>query len=140
MGSLNAKRGWAELLAVGVGWAQGLYFFVLGLWPLADIRSFQLVTGEKTDHLVTGLEADHWLVATVAALIVVIGVVLLVAAWRRRISTEIVLLGIASAAVLAAIDIVYTTRQTISQIYLADAACEIAFIVAWIASTLGRER
>ena len=42
-------------------WIQGLYFAMTGLWPLINIETFQMVTGRKTDHLVTGFEADHWL-------------------------------------------------------------------------------
>jgi hypothetical protein len=119
-------------LPVFLSWVQGLYFTIFGLWPLIHIGSFQAVTGEKTDHLVTGRESDHWLVYTVALLITVIGVVLLTAAWRRRVSSEIALLGFASAAALASIDVLYVVRQTISPIYLADAAVEMIFIVGWI--------
>jgi len=108
--------------AVVVCWAQALYFVVLGPWPLIDMRSFQAVTGEKT---------DHWLVKTVALLITAIGIVLLVAAWRRRVTSEIALLGFASAAALASIDVLYVFRQTISPIYLADAAVEMVFVVGW---------
>ncbi len=51
-------------------WMQGVYFLLFGIGPLIDIRSFKMVTGEKTDHLVTGRESDHWLVMTVGLLIV----------------------------------------------------------------------
>jgi CHASE2 domain-containing sensor protein len=90
-----------------------------------------MITGPKTDHLVTGRESDHWLVMTVGALIAVIGLVLLVGGWRRRIGIEVVLLAIASAAGLAAIDVIYVARQVLSPIYLADATAELVIVALW---------
>jgi hypothetical protein len=110
---------------------QGVYFFVLGLWPIFDIHSFQAVSGKKTDHFPTGNENDHWLVFTVGALIAVVGFSLLIAAWNRRCTWETIVLAGGSAAVLAAIDIIYVTRRVISAIYLADAAIEILFLAIW---------
>lgn len=74
------KRPASSTIAVVLLWLQGVYFAVFGVWPLISIRTFKLVTGEKTDHLVTGLEADHWLVMTVGLLITSIGLVLILAA------------------------------------------------------------
>jgi hypothetical protein len=125
-------------LALGAAWTQGVYFAALGVWPLIDIGSFQAVTGGKTDHLPTGRETDHWLVNTVGALVAVIGVTLLVSAWRRRISGEIVVLGLLSALALAAIDIVYVVRRTILPIYLADAVIEILLACTWLGCLRGR--
>lgn len=118
---------------------QGLYYFVTGLWPLVSIRTFQLVTGPKTDNLVSGLESDHWLVMTVGVLIAVIGLVLLTAAWRRRVSAEVALLAVASALGLTLIDVIYVSRRVLLPIYLADAAAELILIALW-AGTLFRER
>src|SRR5689334_22911224 len=56
---------------------QGLYFLATGVWPLFHIESFLAVTGPKT---------DLWLVQTVAALLVVAGGVLLIAAARGHVS------------------------------------------------------
>jgi hypothetical protein len=113
-----------------LGWVQGAYFFVLGLWPIFHIESFQAVTGEKSDHLFTA-HGDHWLVNTVGALVAVIGLVLLIAAWRRQFAAEVVLLAVGSALALAAIDAIYVLRQAISPIYLVDAAFEVLFAAAW---------
>jgi hypothetical protein len=110
---------------------QGLYFAVLGVWPIIDIRSFQAVSGPKTDHLVTGREADHWLVFTVGSLITAIGISLLVELWSKQSSLAITTLAIGSALSLAAVDIVYVSREVIDPIYLADAAIEIAFVSVW---------
>jgi hypothetical protein len=113
-------------------WVQGSYFLVTGLWPLVSIRTFKMVTGEKTDHLPTGLEADHWLVMTVGALVTAIALSLLTSAWRGQATAPTVVLAIAAAAGLAAIDVVYVTRQVIAPIYLVDAAVEMILIAAWI--------
>ena len=46
-------------------WVQTLYYFITGIWPVADITSFMEVTGSKT---------DIWLVKTVAVLLFAISV------------------------------------------------------------------
>ena len=105
-----------------MAWGQGLYFALTGLWGIFDLDSFQRVTGPKT---------DLWLVRTVAVLVLVIGAVLMVAARGRALSTELVLLAAGSALGLAAIDIIYSLRGTISLIYLLDAAVELGLVGLW---------
>jgi hypothetical protein len=111
---------------------QGLYFLITGVWPLASIETFQAVTGPKTDHLVTGRESDHWLVNTVGVLVTANSLVLLLAAWRGRPSPDVILLGIASAVGLIAIDLIYVSREVLAPVYLADAAIELLFVAGWI--------
>jgi hypothetical protein len=101
---------------------QGVFYILTGVWPLVDIGSFQLVTGPKT---------DLWLVKTVGVLVAVIGAALLVAARRRSLGDEIVVLAAGSALGLAAIDIIYSLSGRISAIYLGDAAVEIGLAVLW---------
>lgn len=101
---------------------QGAFYVATGVWPLVDITSFQLVTGPKT---------DLWLVKTVGVLISVIGIVLLAGARTRRISDEIVMLGVGSALGLAAIDLSYALSGRISAVYLGDAVVEIGLAVLW---------
>jgi hypothetical protein len=112
-------------------WIQGVYFALTGLWPLISIETFQMVTGPKTDHLVTGDELDHWLVNTVGALVAANAVVFLAAAWSRRTTIDVAILGISAALALTAIDVIYVVRGTISAIYLMDAAAEIVLIALW---------
>lgn len=125
--SARSGRAFAALCAI-----HGLYYLITGVWPLVSIDTFQAVTGPKTDHLVTGREADHWLVNTVAALVIAIALGLLAAAWGNRPSPEVALLGIGSAVGLAAIDCVYVARQVIDPLYLADAAAEAVLSLAWL--------
>src|SRR5687767_7516013 len=95
---------------------QGFYFFLIGVWPLLSIRTFQMVTGPKT---------DLWLVKTVGALVAVIGGLLIIAGLRGNVSSEILLLAVGSAFVLTIVDINYAAKGTISRIYLVDAVAEI---------------
>jgi hypothetical protein len=120
-----------DALAIGLLWLQGPYYFLTGVWPLVSIRTFQLVTGPKTDNQPTGLEADHWLVMTVGVLITAISVTLLTAAWRQSTQLEIAVLAIGSAVGLTAIDVIYVVRGVIAPIYLVDAAVEIPLILGW---------
>jgi hypothetical protein len=123
----------SSFLAVALCWAQGLYFLLTGVWPLVSVETFQSVTGRKSDHLIADppTEADHWMLNTISALIIVISVVILTAAWRRRVSFDVSFLGIMSAAALTIIDVVYVARGTILPIYLADAAVEVVIITVW---------
>jgi hypothetical protein len=112
-------------------WVQGLYFLITGIWPLVSIRTFQMVTGPKTDHLPTGHEADHWLVMTAGVLITAISLAILTAAWRNSQTAEIAVLAIAAAIGLTAIDVIYVWRRVILPVYLIDAAAEILLLCAW---------
>ncbi len=114
---INAR----DLLPI-VAAGQGIYFALTGLWALVSIRTFQMVTGPKT---------DLWLVKTVGALVGVIGGVLGLAASRHRVEPEIVLLGVGSAASLGAVDMIYVARKRIAPIYLLDALAELLLIAAW---------
>ncbi len=113
---INAR----DLLPI-VAAGQGAYFALTGLWALVSIRTFQMVTGPKT---------DLWLVKTVGALVGVIGGVLGLAA-SRRVEPEIVLLGVGSAASLGTVDMIYVARKRIAPIYLLDALAELLLIAAW---------
>jgi hypothetical protein len=102
---------------------QGAYFAASGVWPIVDQRSFQRVTGPK---------ADVWLVKTVGVLVTVIGAALVSAAARDDVDAESRMLGAASAAGLAAIEVVYVRRGRISRVYALDAIVEAALVAAWL--------
>jgi hypothetical protein len=104
---------------------QGLYFLITGIWPLVSIRTFEAVTGPKT---------DDWLVKTVGVLIVVMGAVLLLAAYRGQVTPETVALAVGGALALAGVDVWYVGRRVIPRIYLADAAAELILIASWAAA------
>jgi hypothetical protein len=138
--SASPARARPFTLATGLLWVQGLYFFLTGVWPLISIRTFILVTGEKTDHLPTGLEEDHWLVMVAGALITAIGLGMLVAAWQRRASAEIVAVAVGSSIGLACIDVIYVSRGVIAPIYLLDAAIQGVLLAVWLAVGASRGR
>jgi hypothetical protein len=79
-------------LLLAVCWVQGMYFLLTGVLPLISIRTFEAITGPKT---------DKWLVQTVGVLVTVIGAVLLLAAHAQRFSFEIGLLDAAAEVLLA---------------------------------------
>ena len=103
-------------------YTQAAFYVSTGVWPILDMRTFQAVTGPKT---------DHWLVKTVGACVAVVGGVVGLAASRNRITPEIALLGAGTAAALTGIDLVYVAKGRISKIYLLDAAAETALIAMW---------
>jgi hypothetical protein len=102
---------------------QAAYFLITGIWPLVHLPSFMAVTGPK--H-------DRWLVRTAGVLITAIGVALAVAAWRDDVDPAMIVLAIAAAVGLAAIDVVYVAKRVISPIYLGDALCEAALVTGWL--------
>lgn len=119
--------------AAAVALVQGVYFVVTAAWPLIHLPSFLRVTGPKT---------DLWLVRTVGALLLVIGVVLILASHPggpdAGMDGSTRLLGVGSAITLLLIDVVYVLRGTISRIYLLDAALELAIIGGWLAASTTR--
>lgn len=101
---------------------QGAFYVASGLWPFVSRRSFEAVTGPKT---------DFWLVRTVGAMFVVVGGVLVAAGRRARVSRDVEDLAVGTAAVIAAIDVWYATRGRISKVYLLDAAAEAGLLAMW---------
>jgi sulfite exporter TauE/SafE len=88
------------------------------------MRTFEKVTGPKT---------DHWLVKTIGLLLVVIGLALITGGVRRTITPEMAILGVGTAGALLGIDVFYVSIKKISRIYLLDAVAELILIVGWIA-------
>ncbi len=107
---------------------QGLYYAVTGMWPIVHLASFMAITGRKR---------DTWLVKTVGGLIAAIGVTLL-AGRSGPARPTVSLLGVLSALVLAAVDVVFVGRRTIRPVYLLDAAAELALAAA-VAGSAGRD-
>lgn len=105
-----------------LGRAHGAANVVGGLWPLLHIRSFEMVLGPKT---------DRWLVKTVAGLLIVNGITQLTTSSTAIGLRQARRLGVGTAAVLAAIDLVYVPARRISKMYLVDAAIEVGWIIAW---------
>ena len=103
--------------------AHGVYNVLSGAWPLLHMRSFEAAMGPKE---------DTWLVRTVAGLLVSNGAVQLQCARHPEHLAAARLIGIGTAATLAAIDLVYVPRGRIRVTYAVDAAAEIAWIVAWL--------
>jgi hypothetical protein len=108
--------------AVVLGRAHGVANLVGGLWPLLNISSFEMVFGPKT---------DRWLVKTVAGLLMVNGLTQLTTPSTAGGVRQARRLGVGTAAVLAAIDLVYVPARRISKMYLVDAAIEVGWIIAW---------
>ena len=92
---------------------QAAYYLPTAVWPLISIRSFEYVSGKKTDNW-TGREADHWLVNTAAVLILAVGSTLAVAAYRGQPTPEVIVLALVAAVALLMIDVVYVARRVIS--------------------------
>lgn len=111
--------------------AQAAYYLPTGVWPLISPRTFQQLTGRKS---------DVWLAQTVGALIAVIGVSLGAAARTELYDTvPIRTLALGSALSLFAVDVGFVARRRIPPIYLADAAAELAIVAAWLARTEARQ-
>lgn len=114
----NAKT---QLSLVAV--LQGFYYFLTGVWPLIHISSFMAVTGPKE---------DIWLVKTVGVLVLIIGIALMGAGIKRRISFPLAFIGAGSALGLFFIDVIYVWQGVISPIYLLDAILESILVISWV--------
>jgi hypothetical protein len=102
--------------------ALGLYWLASGTWGVLELRTFQLVTGPKT---------DTWLVQSFGALVAAIGAGLLAArgAEGRRDAARIGTLG---ALAIAACEVYFVKRRRIRPVYLLDAVVEVGLVVAMI--------
>ena len=107
-----------------VATGQAAFYLATGIWPLLHRRSFERVTGPKT---------DFWLAQTVGLTVAAIGVGLAQAASHRGpIPKELRTVAVTSAAALASVDLFFVGRGRISRIYLADAVAEAALMAAWL--------
>ena len=110
---------------------QGLFLLIAGIWPLLSMQSFLWISGQKT---------DQWLVVTVGLLLAVIGAVLSISGIRNNDQAEFALLGIGTAASLAAIDIYFSIKGTISAVYLLDAVIESGFVFLWVSASIRQSK
>ncbi|MFF3315979.1 hypothetical protein ACFYV5_10755 [Streptomyces sp. NPDC003035] len=102
--------------------AHGWFHLVTGAWPLVHRRSFEGVTGPKT---------DVWLLQTVSGLLVTIGWAQIRAASTDPGGDVARRLGTMTALTLLAIDLVYATRGRIRRVYFVDAGFQILWLAAW---------
>jgi hypothetical protein len=108
---------------------QGLYYLFTGIWPLVSIRTFEMVTGPKT---------DDWLVQTVGVLAAVIGATLLYSARLRLPHPEGVFLSLLSAIGFLTVDVVFVALGTIGAIYLVDGVAQLVFLLALLVTAVRR--
>jgi hypothetical protein len=106
---------------------QGTFYIINGLWPLVHMRSFEAVSGPKT---------DKWLVRTVSGLLIAVGLEQLRAAPGRESAAVARRLGVGTAVTLAAIDLYYASKGRISKVYLLDSAVELFWIRSWLRKDL----
>ena len=99
---------------------QAAYYIITGIWPLLSRRTFEAVTGPKT---------DWWLVQMVGLLAATVGTAVAVGTREERPSAAVRTLAILSALSFAGIDTVHALRGRISKIYVADAVVEIAIVL-----------
>jgi hypothetical protein len=104
---------------------QGSYYAATGVWPLVSMRTFEAVTGPKT---------DRWLVNTVGLLVAVIGGALITSGLRRGPSNDLRWIAAGSAIALGGVDTYYALNGRISKVYLLDALAEAGLVTAWGAS------
>jgi hypothetical protein len=118
-----AEPGGEEL--VRLARIQAAYYVATGVLPIVSMRTFEAITGPKT---------DRWLVKTVGLLVTAIGAGLAMAGYRRKVSPELGLIAAGSAGALAMIDTVYVAKRHISPVYLIDAVIETALVANWMRS------
>ncbi len=104
-------------------WAQAAYYIPFSLWAIFHIESFMAVTGQKI---------DIWLVKTVALLLIATGIVCAVAAWRKSVAFEVMLLAVLNCVALIIIELYYPSIGRISPIYYLDALGNGLLIAFWI--------
>ena len=102
--------------------AQGVYYLLLGTWPLLAGASYQKVTG---------YHGDLWLFDVVGVLMLAIGGTLCLAAYRRQGSPEVLFLAFGTALGRTIVDI-HMVYRGYSVFYLIDAAVQVGLVVFWV--------
>src|SRR3712207_2277335 len=105
--------------AQDVSKAQGLFNIVGGVWPLVSLRSFEFVYGKKR---------DIYLQKTVGGLLLSIGAIQFTSAENEEDLRVVRKLGVATAATLLLIDLIYIPRGEMRKTYIQDALCEVGWL------------
>jgi len=105
--------------------AQGWFTLVTGMWPLVHRRSFEGITGPKT---------DVWLLQTVSGLLVAIGGAQIRGAGTHAGTAGARRLGVGTAVTLLAVDVRYAASGRIRRVYFLDAALQALWLTAWARS------
>lgn len=100
-----------------------LYFVIGGIWSVVGRRSFEAVSGKKT---------DYWLVRTVGGMLTAVGAVIGTAGFNGRVTPEVRWLATSTSGVLALVDVTYVSKRRISPVYLLDAVANSALIAGWL--------
>ena len=101
-----------------------------GLWPLLSIKSFEAVTGPKT---------DVWLVKTVGGLLSVVGLHTILSSQTGTDARKGGAVAGGVSATLAYISGFYAIRRRISKVYLLDSAIQTTWTLLWIRALLARD-
>jgi len=102
---------------------QGLYTCFTALWGLLHIDSFMQVTGPKT---------DIWLVKTVSAVLLCIGISMLSEVVNKTIAVPLMLLFSLQSIALATVDFYYTAADRIWEVYKLDGLAQVLFATIWL--------
>lgn len=127
--SLLARAKPRHRAARRVALAQSAYYLTTGVWPLVSMKTFEAVTGPKT---------ERWLVQTVGLLAASTGAGLAYGAHRGSVAPETRTIAVLTALSFAAIDVYYVYRKRISPVYLLDAVAEAALAAAWLHTSAPR--
>jgi len=100
--------------------AKRSYFLATGLWPWLSGSSWS-----RDPRLTSGLLRPPALVATV-------GGTLVLAERRKRLTRELMFLGVTIAAGLGCVDVFFVLRGRVPKVYPADAAVEAMLVAEWI--------
>lgn len=110
-------------LLSAVSYAQGIYYFLSGIWPVVHINSFMAVTGPKT---------DLWLVKTLGGIIAVCGIWFFIVAYYKKIGFRVTFLGVALASAFAFSDFYFSLTNQISIVYMIDGLAQVMLIIGWL--------
>jgi len=101
------------------------YWLFGAIWPLADIKSFERVTGHKR---------EDWLVRTVALLMLSVVASLAMMSRTRRDDEAMRVLGATSAGALGSVAIIGSVVRRISPLYIIDGIVDLSLVAAWLSA------
>ncbi|MGV3636472.1 MAG: hypothetical protein ACO1NQ_02370 [Flavobacteriales bacterium] len=102
----------------------GLYYTVVGSWPLVHFSSFEAVTGQK---------CDDWLVRTVAGIMVFFGIALLQRTFAGRMpDAGLRQMAIGISGVLAVVAVSTAIGGRNSAVYLFEGIVHTILFTGWI--------
>lgn len=116
-----------DTIITTVGVTHAAFFLIGGLWPLVDMQSFESVTGPRS---------DHWLVRSLAGMLIIVGAALIWSVQRGHIDHSMRGVAAGSSGMLALVALISGMNGPVDPVSVIGASLHGVLALCWVAIML----